>query len=336
MCTLRGWLWTSVLALMVSTILGTSARTQDPPDDKTPWQDGVLQDGVLWTDPGDPSLLDFEYGVGGPEGQPQPPFRFIKEDSSGTSPKVMISDARGEKWSVKWGEEARPSTFCTRLVWACGYYAEPEYFISMGRIEGARGLSRAASAIARDGSFKNARFQLRADSPVYMGDSRWTWKENPFVGSHELQGLKILMLILSNWDTKASNLAIFRDDALGRTRYIFADVDWGASLGKWGHTFTWSKWDCKGFTQQTPQFVKGLTESGEIKWGFNGKNRTAVTNNITTEDVKWLLQYLGKITDEQIRAGLVASGASPDEVVCYCSALRQRIEQLQKVAGEIQ
>src|SRR5262249_9570222 len=113
---------------------------------------------VLWVDRGDPSLLDFRYGAGGSERQPQPPFRFVEEDLSGTSPKVNVTDTRGVTWNVKWGSEATPSTFSTRLVWACGYFVEPEYYIARGRIEGARRLSRARSRISKDGSFVDARF----------------------------------------------------------------------------------------------------------------------------------------------------------------------------------
>jgi hypothetical protein len=83
---------------------------------------------ILWVDPGDVASLDFKYGVGGPDGQPQPPFEFVDEDLSGTTPKINVTDDRGQNWNVKWGEEAGPSTFCTRLIWACGYHAAPEYF----------------------------------------------------------------------------------------------------------------------------------------------------------------------------------------------------------------
>ena len=44
----------------------------------------------------------------------------------------------------------------------------------------------------------------------------WAWHDNPFVGTHELNGLKILMMLVSNWDNKdvrdvarGSNTAIF-------------------------------------------------------------------------------------------------------------------------------
>src|SRR2546427_8378243 len=112
---------------------------------------------ILWTDPGDVASLDFEYGIGGSEHQPQPPFHFLNEDFSGSNPKVNVTDRAGTKWNVKWGHEASPSTFCTRLLWACGYFAETEYFLPRGRIDGAHDLKRAHSYIAEDGSFVNAR-----------------------------------------------------------------------------------------------------------------------------------------------------------------------------------
>src|SRR5262245_55143641 len=54
---------------------------------------------LLWVDPGDPATRDFVYGVGGPENQPKPPFRFVKEDLSGTRAKVNVVDARGVNWN---------------------------------------------------------------------------------------------------------------------------------------------------------------------------------------------------------------------------------------------
>ena len=287
---------------------------------------------VVWVDPGDVKSLDFQYGMGGPENQPKPPFRFVEEDRSGTAPKINVIDERGITWNVKWGSEARPSAFCTRLMWACGYFVQPEYFLKSGRIDGVRDLTRAKSHISDDGSFVNARFQLRRDSPEYLDGHQWTWTTNPFLRTREIQGLKILSLLVSNWDTKDSNLAVFLDDRTGTPRYHYAIVDWGASLGKWGNLLTWSRGDCKGFANQTPDFVK-RTKDGSLQWGFHGKNREELTSDITVEDIRWLLQYLGEITDDQIRTGLVASGNAPEDVTCYTQALRNRIQQLQQVAN---
>src|SRR5262249_27168797 len=156
------------------------------------------------------------------------PFQFVDEDLSGTNPKINVTDNRGWNWNVKWGEEARPSTFCTRLVWACGYFVQPEYFLPYGSIDGVHGLRRAKSRVAKDGSFVNARFQLRSDWPQYMPGEHWKWTKNPFVGTREFQGLKILVLLVSNWDPKEANLSVFEDNRGDGLRYFYANDDWGA------------------------------------------------------------------------------------------------------------
>src|SRR5579872_2988341 len=108
---------------------------------------------VLWHDPGAVEALDFRYGIGGAEMQPQPPFTFENEDHTGTTPKVKVRDAAGRKWVIKFGPEASPDTFCTRLAWAVGYYVEPEYFVGDGVIEGGQG--RASKVMDGSGHFRN-------------------------------------------------------------------------------------------------------------------------------------------------------------------------------------
>jgi len=286
---------------------------------------------VLWMPPGDVSSFDFQYGVGGKENQPEPPFRFVNEDSSGSNPKINVIDARGTKWNVKWGYEARPSTFCTRLARACGYVAVPEYFLARGRIDGVHGLDRAASYVASDGSFVDARFQLRTESPKFLKDYGWTWTDNPFVGTHELHGLMLLTVLVSDVDAKDANLGIFEADDDAERRYLYAVIDWGQSLGEWGYLLTKSFDDCKAFAAQSLNFVKGV-EKDRVLLNFTGKHRKELTEEITVSDVQWLMQYLGKITDGQLRSGLAASGMTPEETNCYAQALEQRIEQLRRVA----
>jgi hypothetical protein len=285
----------------------------------------VLWEKVLWVEPNDPSSFDFQYGVTGIERQPQPPFRFLNEDLSRTAAKINVKDRRDVAWNIKWGSEARASAFCTRLLRACGYFAQPEYFVASGQIEGARHLSRAKKHVSDDGSFLNARFQLRTDSPKYLHDEHWTLDNNPFVGTPEIQGLKILLILVSNWDTRKSNFGIFEDIGDGRQRRLYVGTDWGASLGRWGNALTRSKWNCKDFADQTPNFVKGV-DKGTLRWGVSD------WSGIRVSDVQWLLQYLGKVTDAQLRLGLSSSGATPEDTECYTQALRQRIEQLQRAA----
>jgi hypothetical protein len=105
-------------------------------------------------------------------------------------------------------------------------------------------------------------------------------------------------------------------------------------MGKWGNFFTREKWDCDGFREQTPDFVDEV-EDGVIKFGFSGKHDDDFKRGIRPSDVRWLMQYLGRVSDAQLRAALTASGASSHERTCFTQALRGRINQL-KSAGRLQ
>jgi len=68
------------------------------------------------------------WGAGSAARVPKAPFTFVTEDTSGTKPKIDITDAAGVKWSVKLpgddpaGNEVHAEIAATRLVWALGYY----------------------------------------------------------------------------------------------------------------------------------------------------------------------------------------------------------------------
>jgi len=69
-----------------------------------------------------------------------------------------------------------------------------------------------------------------------------------------------------------------------------------------------------------------------VRFGYQGQHTEDFKSRIGVEDVQWLMQYLGRITDAQIRAGLLASGATREEEQCFTRALRDRIEQLRNIA----
>jgi hypothetical protein len=176
---------------------------------------------------------------------------------------------------------------------------------------------------------------LRSHSPEYLSGVSWSWDDNPFAGTAQLSGLKILMMLLSNWDDKdirdagrrGTNTAIYRDGV----RYLFFVDDWGASMGHWGKVLARTKWDGVDFYRQSAAFVRGV-KNGEIEWGYSGTHTNSMTDHIRVSDVRWLMQYLGKLSDAQLHAGLTGSGATPDEAYFYTKALRMRIRQLQEVA----
>ncbi len=318
--------------LWVVVLLGCSAPAQDSVPAAFFQSPAVrLGEYVLWHDPGAVESLDFRHGIGGPELTPEPPFTFLSEDPSGTTPKISVSDGKGRKWVVKFGDEAGPDVFCTRLAWALGYYVEPAYFLDGGVIEGAP----AGKYVDASGRFDGGRFQLRSREPRFFRAADWSWTDNPFLGTPELNGLKILMMLLSNWDDKdsrdtekrGSNTAIYRFNNL----YFYFIDDWGGAMGGWGKYFTRSKWDAAKFRRQSAGFVK--LENGNMRWGYVGQHTGLMTRDIRFSDIAWLLHYLGRVTDGQIRAGLVASGASEAETRDFTQGLRMRIRELHELVS---
>ena len=268
---------------------------------------------------------------------PQPPFRFIEEDSSGSTAKVTVSDARGVRWSLKFGSDVKAETFATRFVRAMGYYADSTYFVRQGRISGVRSLGRADRYIDKHGRFRDARFEYRDPAMRPLKTIDWTWEKNPYVGTRELNGLKIVSMLLSNWDNKdarsafGSNTGILERGKGPRREWIYYITDWGGSMGKWGNIITREKWDCEGFADQSKDFVKEI-ESREVKFGFSGQNTNSFKDDIQVRDVRWLMARLDRVSDSDLRSALRASGANSHEVEHFTRALRARINLLGKVS----
>jgi hypothetical protein len=292
---------------------------------------------ILWTDPGPIESIDFTMGAGGAAKAPRPPFTFVSEDSGGTSPKVIVKDAAGIEWRVKGGLEVRAESFVTRVVTALGYYAESTWFMAKGRIENVTGLTRAGGFVSPDGSFTYASFERR-DPELKFSKQSWLWNASPFNGSRELNGLKVLMMLFSNWDNKdardsyrGSNTGVL-ESADGK-RLIYFVNDWGQTMGSWGHMFGRSSWNCAGYEAQSSQFVQGVS-GGAVQFGYRGQHTWDFRRGIPVEHVRWLMQYLRRVTDAQIHVGLLASGASAGEEACFSKAIRARIGQLRAVSEQ--
>jgi hypothetical protein len=256
---------------------------------------------------------------------------------------VSVRDGRGRRWRIKWGQEVRAENFAVRLVWACGYYAETTYYVASGTIAGVgrEALQRARTCIDDDCAFREARFELDDPSVHKLFEEHsWAWNDNPFVGTPQLNGLKVLVMLLADWDTKdrrdvarGSNTAIFEHRA-GRwrreARYLI--TDWGGSMGRWGgNVVTRGRWDPQGYAAQNADFVTG-SDGGAVRFGYVGQRTSDVAAGISIDDVRWLCRYLGRITDAQLRDALQASGATPEDIERFTEAIRDRIDQLIRVA----
>lgn len=296
----------------------------------------------LWREPTGHDLADLRFGPGGQDGVPLPPFRFDEEIAAGSQPCVAVRDARGRRWRVKWGPEAKPESFAVRLAWACGYFAEVTHYVAEGRIDGCPPLRRARDAVGDDGTFRDGRFELEDRSVRMLFDEHsWAWNDNPFVGTPQLAGLKLLIMLVSNWDTKdrrdvsrGSNTAIFEHKVsrwAREARYLV--TDWGGAMGSWGTTVvSRGRWDLEGFTAQTPSFVTGVVD-GWVTFGYQGQRTAEISRHISVDDARWFYGYARRIPEAALRDALLTCGATETEAAGFAAALRDRIEQLGRAAG---
>ena len=172
----------------------------------------------IWRDPGDVARADWSTDRGDATARRSAPFRFVEEHATGSQPCVSVRDGRGRRWRVKWGNEVRSENFAVRLAWACGYFAETTYFVESGTIARARRPAARARLHRRRLPVRGGAVRARR-SRGHGSCSRSTAGRGTTTrlsARRELNGLKILVMLLSNWDTKdrrdvarGSNTAIF-------------------------------------------------------------------------------------------------------------------------------
>jgi len=279
---------------------------------------------AIWQSRGDISKLNLLLGIGSEEGKPKPPFKFFKEDTTGTNPKIKIFDANGVKWNIKFDEEVHAEVACSRIVWACGYMVEESYFVPSGKVSGVTGLGRAHKFIGKDGSFTNGMFEKRPDE-IARRAVVWDWDKNPFVGTKELSGLAILNCLLSNWDAKPTNNNVLgMYDSNGGVKDWYLVADWGGTLGKAGGLLSRSKWDLADYSKQ--QFISG-SKGNAVAFHYSGK--MSAMHTVPHEHAKWFVGILSQLSDNQLRDAFRAAGATPAEVDGFASQIRRRINDLQ-------
>ncbi|HUE23874.1 MAG TPA: hypothetical protein VMQ86_19455, partial [Bryobacteraceae bacterium] len=296
---------------------------------------------VLWQEPLDIESRDLFYGPGGSEHVPHGTFKFVKEDLDGTNPKFVVRGEDGVKWKVKLGIEARPETVASRIVWAVGYNANEDYFVSGLQVqEMPAHLHRGQNMIGPGGSASNVRLKREPAEEKKIGN--WEWRQDPFTGTRELNGLRVLMAVIDNWDLKDENNSIYQDG----NRRIYMVSDLGASFGTVGRGFPprKAKGNLDSYTHarlirkvaaSTVDFqvparpsliyflaVKEYAQRVRLEW---------IGRDIPLQDARWMGQLLARLSPKQIRDAFRAAGYSPEETDAFAAVMERRIAQLTRL-----
>ena len=302
---------------------------------------------VLWREPADIAVRNLYYGSGGKDNAPHGVFTFREEDPHGTNPKFDVEDENGVKWRVKLGAEVRPETVASRLVWAAGYFTNDDYFVPELRVAGMPPrLHRGQKLILPGGLMHNAR--LKRFPPEEKKVDQWAWSDNPFSGTRELNGLRVLMALINNWDLKDVNNSIYAEKK-GRTgngpELIYAVSDLGASFGTGRIVWAGEK-NLKGnldryarsrfvvagndevvdfATPGKPTFLLFFVEPKQYSYR---RRLRWIGDDIPRDDARWMGRLLARLSVGQISDAFRAAGYAEADIEGFTRVVHERVQEL--------
>jgi len=306
-----------------------------------PLPDSAIHNPTLWHNPGKIEALDLLGGQGGKSKAPAEPFTFLDEETDGTNPKFDVRDARGKKWRVKLGEEARPEVVASRLLWAVGYYVNDDYVLEAADIPGIK-LSRGDDD-AKKGHIQEARFSRKPGGQDKIGT--WMWKDNPFTGTRQFNGLRVMMAVMNNWDLKDENNSVYSDRKSGKQIFLVNDV--GATFGTNG--LSWTKARSKGNIDsfRESKFITRISDTDvdfatpkqpNFLIGSINPKRYAmrigldwIGNKIPRNDARWMGEMLGRLSHRQLVDAFRAGHFPTDQIDAYVEIIESRIRELKEL-----
>ena len=323
---------------------GDAEKAESKQDANRPVAKDALTNPVLWHEPGDIASKDLFWGHGGQQHRPRPPFTFVREDLQGSSPKFDCRDANGKKWRVKLGVEARPEVTASRLLWAVGYFVNDDYVLPRAEIRGLK-MHRHSSQ-QRGTAVIDARFARKPGGLERIGT--WRWRDNPFFGTREFNGLRVMMAVINNWDLKDSNNAV--QEARDHQQQVFLVSDVGASFGanaidvptssskgnphRYEHSKFITRSDGVMADFATPAAPAGMLVKAPLVGAIAYARRSEldwIGHNIPVPDAHWMGTLLGQLSHQQLVDAFRAGNFPPDQIERYVSVLEDRIRELQGI-----
>lgn len=259
---------------------------------------------------------DLFWGVGGQRLAPDASvlFRVVKIKETGYSGGLTVEDPSGRKWSAKFPPEASTEVVASRLLWGIGYHQPPIYYVPVW------------NAMHAPDSNPQLPARFRETKPDLAGldaKGNWSYYQNPFVGTHELNGLLVLMVMLGNSDIKDQQNFIYtlKQPLEGATRWYVAR-DLGQSFGKTGRIEA-PRGDVNVF-EQTP-FITGVSH-GIVHFDWHGRHGALVAH-MTPDDVHWICNRLQQLTDQQWQDAFRAGGYPPSLADRFIRRFKQKIQE---------
>jgi hypothetical protein len=172
----------------------------------------------------------------------------------------------------------------------------------------------------------------------------WEWDDDPFTGTRELNGLRLFMGLINNWDLKDENNSVYQEETPAERIYMVSDL--GASFGT--PNLTWPLKRTRGNLKryEHSKFLTAIREdSVDVRaparppllfWFEHPEYRLRLRlvhlgRNIPLADARWLGELLSRLSPAQIREAFRAAGYSPKEVEGFAEAVEERIGELREL-----
>ena len=270
----------------------------------------------LWQAPSNVSAQNVVDGVWGRENAPDPSdtYTFVrnKKPSAGSSPGLVVTDSRGRRWHVKQGREASPEVAVSRVLSAVGYHQPPVYFLPSFTLADGKDVR----------TVRGGRFRLSHDSLDSVG--RWTWEENPFVGTQPYQGLLVILVLLNSADLKNSNNTLYElRPPKGNVARWFVVRDLGTALGEVGR-FNPTPNNPAQFERKP--FIVGV-RNGFVDFGYHAVHSSLVRDRITPDDVRWASGLLSGLTNRQWHDIFRTAGYGAADAERFIRRVTEKIEE---------
>jgi len=268
----------------------------------------------LWVAP-EPNR-DLFYGVGGARLAPDPAaiYTVIELKRGGYSRGYSVESPGDREWSVKFPPEGGTEIIASRLHWGIGYHQPPIYLLKEWNAKKATSPNPQLPARFRE---------KKPDLDGLDAGDPWSYFQNPFVGTPQLNGLLTLQAMLGNSDLKDLQNVLYKLKAPreGASRWYVAR-DLGQSFGRTG-VIDPPRGDIVVF-EQTP-FIRGV-ENGKVRFEYRGRHK-ALFNNISVSDVRWVCEQLSKLADPQWKDAFRAGGIEGPMADRFIRRMKQKISE---------
>ena len=283
--------------------------------------------GVLWRDPGSVASKDLFWGSGSKERAPKPPFTFVEENMKGTVPKIVVTDAAGVTWNVKFEVEAHSEVAANRIMWAFGYPVEEMYYLHNGDVRNMQRLQRTGDHINAQGRFeRGARF--KRDDPALDKVGGWALLDNPFKNDRAFSGLLVLLALTNNWDTDLTkNTEVFthkKPDGTVETIYMVGDL--GAAFGRFYDPP--KKWMLDQY-RKDKLIAKVEPDAIVLNYRAYGTPPT----RIPMEHARWFAKYTMQLSRAQVKAAFDAAGTPPSDIDGFVDMFMSKLAEFHAAAG---